>query len=279
MTDTNALSGARKYCNVTTVQYGSLIDGYFQLATTYPHEFVSTPFKYNSSFIRKDISADDLKTLLYDTKDGKGESVWGTLDVTRNSYTPTTDERWSGGYAWTITFTTRPGNVPQMGSWRDVSNDTIYDSLQVNFKASDLTTSAWTTLQVADEKGSSDDLYRGLANYWEFTEDDPATSPRDGNQVMGTFGLTFGDDKSAADSFPVQNETTFLALSAKEFKTTIQNTLFGGNDYVDVTRSTSYTRAMGYTYSVVFRHREVGGDLDLFGTRTANLKAMMPRSW
>ena len=60
---TNAYDG-EKFCNVTTIQDGSLLDGYFMLGTTYPHEYIHYPRNYNSSYIRRDIEADTLATLL-----------------------------------------------------------------------------------------------------------------------------------------------------------------------------------------------------------------------
>ena len=42
-------------------------------------------------------------------------------------------------------------------------------------------------------------------------------------------------------------------------------------DVVDVTRSADTSRAMGYSYTIVYRHEDVGADQPLLGTDTTNL--------
>jgi hypothetical protein len=254
---TNAFDG-EKFCNITTMQDGSLVDGYFQLGTTYPHEYVNYPVQYNSTYLRRDIEADLLASLLESVvvdcnKHGSSSSpyywdecssyeqddvfkkVWGDLTIERNSYTPSADTRWSGGYAWTITFTSRPGNVPQMSSSTYVTNqastsrpndyDLIFPPLNVEFKAQQITKSSQVepTLQVADERGSSGvDMYQGVDNYFEFSVDEPTVSATDGNQIIGTFGLNYGGVSSSQTAFSVQAQNaslnSFEAMSAKNSK-------------------------------------------------------------
>jgi hypothetical protein len=254
---TNAFDG-EKFCNITTMQDGSLVDGYFQLGTTYPHEYVNYPVQYNSTYLRRDIEADLLASLLESVvvdcnKHGSSSSpyywdecssyeqddvfkkVWGDLTIERNSYTPSADTRWSGGYAWTITFTSRPGNVPQMSSSTYVTNpastsrpndyDLIFPPLNVEFEAQQITKSSQVepTLQVADERGSSGvDMYQGVDNYFEFSVDEPTVSATDGNQIIGTFGLNYGGVSSSQTAFSVQAQNaslnSFEAMSAKKIQ-------------------------------------------------------------
>jgi hypothetical protein len=276
---TNAYDG-EKFCNVTTIQDGSLLDGYFMLGTTYPHEYVHYPRNYNSSYIRRDIEADTLATLLQDVtvkcnesnsgsyhgaspyvdhqvagQQGmdaiyywddcpsyEGDSVWGELTIERNSYTPSADDRWSGGYAWTITFTTRPGNVPQMSSSRDLPKltesfpldyENEYPSLTVDFDKALITqkSSVDSTVEVADEQGTSSvDIYQGKDNYFVFSVDEPTVSARDGNQIIGDFGLSYDGVTSSQSAFSIQvidmvgndpavtKNASYEAMSAKKFK-------------------------------------------------------------
>jgi hypothetical protein len=324
---TNVYDG-KKYCNVTTIQDGTLIDGYFQLGTTYPHEYVHYPVDYNSTYIRKDVEGTALATLLegvvsicnqteksYNSKTFEDhtdprsgtptiynwddcvddEKVWGELTIERNSYTPSSDTRWSGGYAWTITFTTRPGNVPQMRSSMELMHDIrtatsrpslpFYSSLGVTFDKEGITaaSSVATSLEVADEKGTSGvDIYQGADNYFKFSVDEPTTPARDGNQIFGKFGLSFDGVSSATSAFSVQplgttgtdgrrsynRNVSYEAMSAQTFKQIFENELFKGKDIVDVSRSKTYTQAMGYTYTVFFRHADVGENIDLVTSNT-----------
>jgi hypothetical protein len=125
-------------------------------------------------------------------------------------------------------------------------------------------------------------MYQGADNYFQFSVDEPAISARDGNQVFGKFGLSFGGVSSATSAFSVQplgttgtdgrrvydKNVSYEAMSAHTFKTIFETELFKGKDIVDVSRSTTYTQAMGYTYTVFFRHSDVGENIDLVTANT-----------
>ena len=90
-------------CNVTTLQDGSLISGGFRLGTTYPHEYVGSPARYNSSVLRWNVEAATLEAALEAELAVNGDQVWGDVTVDHAAYTPTLATRWSGGYYWAVT--------------------------------------------------------------------------------------------------------------------------------------------------------------------------------
>jgi len=251
-------------CTVTTLQEGSLISGYFYVSTTYPHEYEGNISTYNSTAIRWSEDSSDLATLLENEVNYQGEKVFGSMTVVRSYYTSGT--RWSGGYTWTLTFTSRSGNVPALGVHTNgtLVNSTVSDLTNPNGASSNST----VYLEVSDAKSGSCDTFQGSSNYHYFSKSDPATAV-DGNQICGTYGLTF--DTNSTTGISVQNSTTYEALSADDFKTLFVNKLLGNIDGIDVLRSSSPTSAMGYTYTITFTGYNVGGDLALMGKSTSSL--------
>ncbi|KAH8048885.1 serine/threonine kinase [Aureococcus anophagefferens] len=93
------------YCNVTTLQDGSLADGDFSLTTYWPNERVAKPSPFNATGLRWNSPSDTMDAVMERVGAGDGVSLaFGLVDVSRSAYTPSTDTRWSGGYAWTVTF-------------------------------------------------------------------------------------------------------------------------------------------------------------------------------
>ena len=268
--DDDGFADWSKSCNVTTIQDGSLIDGEFELRTFWPHEYVGTPSSYNASNLRWSVSAARLEATLEAVMTADGGSPWGLLDVSRSAYTPSADDRWSGGFAWTVTFLSAIGNVPRM---RSVDNLTVaYDAaLPANLGQSSTGFGA-ARVEVEDEASGSYDTFgpdNALDSY-TFAEDSTGAAS-DGGQVSGYYGLEFDGTASASNAIPVANSTTREALSANEFKSAFESALFDGADTVDVARSSSPNRAAGYTYTISYRSARVGGDVPLLGTISSTL--------
>ncbi|EGB10998.1 hypothetical protein AURANDRAFT_62247 [Aureococcus anophagefferens] len=256
------------YCNVTTLQDGSLADGDFSLTTYWPNERVAKPSPFNATGLRWNSPSDTMDAVMERVGAGDGVSLaFGLVDVSRSAYTPSTDARWSGGYAWTVTFLSAIGNVPQM---KVESNVTVSYAAKTKSLASSYWGHSAVTLEVEDESSGSEDTYQGDANSYTFGLDSTGVAA-DGGQVSGSYGLTFGDTTSADTACSVANATSYKAISDAAFKAQFQAALFAGRDVVDVSRSSSPNRAAAYTYTITYRSAEVGGDVALLGTDATQL--------
>ena len=240
-------------CSVDTIQDSSVVSGHFSLETSWPHEFVSkAQGLYGTNPIRWNTDAAALKARLESVDDADGNKVFGYVNVSRTPYVPSAEDRWSGGYTYSITFLTRGGNIPALGL------DSHLGGLA-------------PILEVSDEDSGTADLYQGIANGATFASEDPGLA-RDGNQISGSFSLSWTGTPyhapvaSTGAVFNVQtggsSSDRFTALSADDFKTLFEVHVLGGAaDQVDVVRSEQHTQWMGYTYTVLFRHEDVGGDV------------------
>jgi len=242
-------------CSVNTLQESSIIDGVFKLQTTWPHEYVSeTPQLYETGNIRWNSDAQSLKDELEAITDVNGDKVFGMVDVVRTPYIPPSHSRWLGGYMWTITFLSRGGNIPSL-----------------TFDNSSLTGITNPFLEVSDEDSGTDDLYQGVRNSATFSADDPGLA-RDGNQVSGSFALSWLGNgyhdaiATTSNVFTVQtggsSSDQYTALSADGFKALFEEHVLSNSvNQVDVVRSEQPTQWMGFTYTIIFRHEDVGGDV------------------
>ena len=242
-------------CSVDTIQDSSLIDGSFTLQTTWPHEYVSETIEvYETTFMSWNIEPHNLKFALESISDSDGNKVFGLVSVDRSPYVPPTHSRWSGGYQWAITFLSRGGNVPAM---------TFDDSSLIGLDVS---------LEISDQDSGASDLFQGIRNSAAFSSNDPNLA-RDGNQISGSFSLFWGGNNyhpsiETGELFPVQtggsSTDQYTALSAEGFKSLFEEYILGeSNDQIDVIRSEVPTQWMGFTYTLVFRHEDVGGDVPL----------------
>eukprot|EP00970_Alexandrium_tamarense_P009994 scaffold1976_cov187-Alexandrium_tamarense.AAC.23 len=250
----NTVSGTSD-CTVSTLQDASIIGGHFKLQTLWPHEYVAeSPQLYETGIIRWNCDAAILKRELESITDVNNNKVFGSVHVTRNPYSSPSQSRWSGAYLWTITFQSRGGNVPAL------TFDSSY-LVGVNPR-----------LAVSDEDSGDNDLFQGVKNSASFIDNDPGLA-RDGNQLAGSFALswpgnTYHDAVVTSDVFSIQTGGSlgnrFTALSADAFKALFEEyVLLGAVDQVDVVRSEQPTQWMGYSYSVKFRHEDVGGDVPI----------------
>ncbi|KAH8064142.1 hypothetical protein JL720_12940 [Aureococcus anophagefferens] len=245
---------------------GSLADGDFSLTTYWPNERVAKPSPFNATGLRWNSPSDTMDAVMERVGAGDGVSLaFGLVDVSRSAYTPSTDTRWSGGYAWTVTFLSAIGNVPQM---KVESNVTVSYAAKTKSLASSYWGHSAVTLEVEDESSGSEDTYQGDANSYTFGLD--STGAADGGQVSGSYGLTFGDTTSADTAFSVANATSYKAISDAAFKAQFQAAL-RGRASPPTSRSSSPNRAAAYTYTITYRSAEVGGDVALLGTDATQL--------
>lgn len=250
----NSISGNNQ-CHVYTLQDSSLIGGYFRLETVWPHEYLAEiPTVFETDSIRWNSDALTVKVSLEAVVDINGDKVFGSVNVARAPYVPPLHSRWSGGYLWTITFSSRGGNIPALG----------YDEFSL--------TGVNPFLEVSDEDSGVTDTYQGVRNSATFGADDPGYA-RDGNQIAGAFSLSWSGNAyhgpvATTDVFSVQTggsqSDRYTALSADNFKGLFEEyVLLNSVDQVDVVRSKHPTQWMGYTYTIIFRHQDVGGNVPL----------------
>ncbi len=240
-------------CNVNTLQDSSVIGGYFRLQTNWPHEYlIETPEVFVTDSIRWNSDAQTIKASLEAITDINGDKVFGLVNVSRAPYVPPSHSRWSGGYLWTITFSSRGGNIPALAY--DVSS----------------LTGANTLLEVSDEDSGESDKYQGVHNSATFGTDDPGLA-RDGNQISESFSLSWSGNAYygsvvTTNVFTVQTggsqSDRYTALSADNFKALFEeHVLLNSVNQVDVIRSEHPTQWMGYSYTIIFRHQDVGGNI------------------
>ncbi|KAL7440180.1 hypothetical protein ACHAXH_004154 [Discostella pseudostelligera] len=240
-------------CYVNTLQDSSVVGGHFRLQTRWPHEYVTeTPELFQTDSIRWNSDAQSVKASLEAITDSNGDKVFGLVNVSRAPYVPSFHSRWSGGYLWTITFSSRGGNIPAL----------TYDD--------SLLTGDNTVLEVSDEDSGESDTYQGIRNSATFGVDDPGQA-RDGNQISGAFflswsGNAYHDPVVTTNVFTVQTggsqSDRYTALSADHFKSLFEEyVLLNSVNQVDVVRSDHPTQWMGFSYTIIFRHEDVGGNV------------------
>ena len=177
-------------------------------------------------------------------------------------------------------------DLPKLTESFPLDYENEYPSLTVDFDKALITqkSSVDSTVEVADEQGTSSvDIYQGKDNYFVFSVDEPTVSARDGNQIIGDFGLSYDGVTSSQSAFSIQvidmvgndpavtKNASYEAMSAKKFKQIFEAELFNGKDVVDVSRSSTWSQAMGFTYTVFFRHSDVGENIELVGTDNSGL--------
>lgn len=116
--DMNALDPpVGRQCQITDEVDGSIVWGEFTLSTSYPHEKEGTPlWEYTTAPLSWRASAEDVQAALEAVRDLDNTQVFGSVDVVRHVYWPDGVYKWSGQYNWSITFDTRPGDVPMTRS-------------------------------------------------------------------------------------------------------------------------------------------------------------------
>lgn len=198
-----------RQCQVTDETDGSFVSGDFTLALTYPHEREIDPpgGPFSSTAISWRATAAEVEAALEAVEDGSDKNVFGDVTVSRDVYQPPTEDRWSGQYQWTITFNTRPGNVPDI-----VPDASSAPAMATNDAAVTVTMVVGTTT--------------------------------DGNEVDGGFGLSFCPNGEIASCQNTANSYFDADLTANEFKHRFSEAFFyRGDATIEATAGASDVRA------------------------------------
>ncbi|EQC27008.1 hypothetical protein SDRG_15222 [Saprolegnia diclina VS20] len=230
------VTSGTKTCSVTRTSIGSMMYGTFTLSLTRASDGVL--------FTTPAIPFDATPAALTQLLQGVGavaEWVWGTVSVTRSMYPPA-PTRWSGGYAWTITFLSRGWNVPKMTFTSSLGN----------------AIGATPAPVVVIEDATS------LLT--------PSLGSVDGNQISGSFKLSYngvvtaaacvlGTNTDAGDILvgPTVRDTAFETYLKAQF----------GWTSVSVYRSLP-TRALGFTWSITYTDANTGGNVPLIQVVSPN---------
>jgi len=178
-------TGAPSICGVVSRVAGSLLGGTFNLGLTYPHWQLGTPLQYTTPLIRWNANPVTVKNILQAVKDNLNYTdVFGFVAVSRTPFVPDGDTKWSGQYTWTIEFLSRGGNVPP-----------VVPSSTYLISSTGLTTHIYVN------------------GYGEHN---------DGNEISGTFGLSFTLGISANKSGSVF--TSYMSSTA--FKNAFNRAFF-----------------------------------------------------
>ncbi|KAH8098077.1 serine/threonine kinase [Aureococcus anophagefferens] len=124
------------YCNVTTLQDGSLADGDFSLTTYWPNERVAKPSPFNATGLRWNRRTRWTRHGAAGAGDGVS-LAFGLVDVSRSAYTPSTDTRCG---TFSVAFN---GAKTEEMEWQEAADeveyvieklDTIGDKVQLEFE-------------------------------------------------------------------------------------------------------------------------------------------------
>jgi hypothetical protein len=212
---------------------GSFIKGSATFGVNYPHVYETTDgvvTQEDSGAMRYNIPASGLAADLSVVSDTNGagggaNSAFGSLNVVRTSYTPTGHLRWSGGYTWTVTFTSRNGTIDPIvatSSLTDAAGQTV--SLETGYAAN-----------YAQNFSRSSNL---------LSSDDPGTAVA-GNQVSGFVSINQrGGTGSEIYYTPWDLSDTSESSVHNVFE-------YHGVLGVEVSRG-SINAAMGYSWTLTF---------------------------
>jgi len=226
-------------CIVDTIQPGSFLGGNFSLILSFPHAYNGEAVDDRSDAVPYNIDPTSFASVL-----SSANNTFGDVEVERSVYIPDGFNRWTGGYIWTVAFKTRNGDIPTMQVYTQLTTTNNTAHINVGTQSSPLAVG------------------------------DPGTAV-EGNQVGGFYGLTFVDHNgtlvsSGSTAFPVVSPASGEALNASEFEQILYN-MFDQRDLFDVTRSATPNSVMGYTYTVEFTGRELGGNTNMFQPVTTSL--------
>ncbi|KAF1784582.1 Immunoglobulin-like fold [Phytophthora cactorum] len=238
--DTVAVVYSGGNCNVYGYSRvtGSMIIGTFQIGLVREADAMQTlvvPTPQYTGNIPWDVSEADMKSIL-ETVTQNSKKVFGTVTVKRTVYSPT-GNKWSGGFTWQITFTTRGGNIPKMVTRTVVGATTTL-------------TTPTNGAPTADVEDATHPL-------------NPFANSRDGNQVMGTMMLKFRD---VAATLPctIGVDTSLATLDTSVRDTLLESFIVTNLKIpsIEIMRSAA-TQAMGFTWTISFSDASTGGDIGL----------------
>lgn len=282
-----------RQCQVTDEIDGTFVTGYFSLSTAYPHAKVSDSVSnYSSASLSWRSTATEVEAALEAVTDLGGERVFGDVSIDRHAYWPPGTYKWSGQYNWSVTFDSRPGNIPQMqsnssllssaGSGTGIAlvetardGNEIDGSFGLSFcpNGEDCVTTnashfgAFLTASEMAHKFSQAFFTRGVVEL-NVTSSGASNEVRmrnansdDGLRVSDW--IVIGDHYYTVDGvtedFGGQDYPFVVTLGGDLVAAdALYNAVFG-EMAVSVTRS-SATQAMGYSWEVTFSNKTVGGD-------------------
>lgn len=106
-----------RQCQVTAEVDGSFVSGDFTLSMSYPHVTEGIPiWNYTTVPLSWRATADEMDSALEAVRDIENARAFGSVSVERHVYWPAGVFKWSGQFNWSITFDSRPGDVPEMQS-------------------------------------------------------------------------------------------------------------------------------------------------------------------
>ncbi|KAL3663536.1 hypothetical protein V7S43_011423 [Phytophthora oleae] len=224
-------------CTVARTVVGSMIMGTFQIGLVSEDDAnLPSPPLQNSPDIPWDASEADMKSILESVVTSNSKKVFGTVSVKRTVYPPTGD-KWSGGFTWQITFTSRGWNIPLMETQTVVSGTKIL-------------TTPTNGAPIAEVEDATHTLT-------------PFANSRDGNLVKGTMMLKF-KEVAANIACEIGTHTTLATLDTRIRDTTLE--IFF-KDYLNIQTSeimrSAATQARGFTWTITFSDPATGGDVGL----------------
>ncbi|KAF4149257.1 Fibronectin type III domain [Phytophthora infestans] len=221
-------------CTVTPTVTGSMIIGTFQIGLVSEADAMQTlvvPTPVYTGDIPWDVSETDLKSNLESITQGT-KKVFGTVTVKRSVYSPT-GNKWSGGFTWQITFSSRGGNIPKMVTRTVVG-----------------ATKTLTTPTNGAPTASVEDATHPL---------DPFANSRDGNQVLGALMLKFRDVTSTLPC-RIGVDTSLASLDVSVRDTVLESFIITNLKIptIEIMRSAA-TQAIGFTWTISFSDASTGG--------------------
>ncbi|KAI9993650.1 hypothetical protein PInf_015936 [Phytophthora infestans] len=160
-----------------------------------------------------------------------------TLTIRRRSVYSPTGNKWSGGFTWQITFSSRGGNIPKMVTRTVVG-----------------ATKTLTTPTNGAPTASVEDATHPL---------DPFANSRDGNQVLGALMLKFRDVTSTLPC-RIGVDTSLASLDVSVRDTVLESFIITNLKIptIEIMRSAA-TQAIGFTWTISFSDASTGGDVGL----------------
>ncbi|KAG6623132.1 Titin isoform N2B [Phytophthora cinnamomi] len=230
--------GTAAICLVTRSTIGSTLTGTFKIGllsqddtdVNNPDAAYTDAQAVYSGDIPWDASESVMQAALEAVDQQVGKVVFGTVNIQRSVYSPT-GNKWSGGFSWQITFTSRPWDIPTIkvdDTGLKSSNDTLY------------------TAQM-----TVGDAANPLLN--------PAVSCNNGNQIGGTMDITF-EGITATCTLGV--DTSMVTLNQTVEDANFEN--FFINDLkiptITIMRSPA-SQALGFNWTITFIDPSTGGDV------------------
>ncbi|POM78768.1 Hypothetical protein PHPALM_3665, partial [Phytophthora palmivora] len=234
---------------------GSMITGTFKIGLVSEADATQvSPTPQYTADIPWDASEADMKAIL-EAVPQNSKSVFGMVTVKRTVYSPT-GNKWSGGFTWQITFTSRGWNIPRMVTMIADPNTLVKTLTSTHNPSVDIPTA------------TVEDATNPL---------NPFANSQDGNQVLGKMMLKFRDVASPV-ACEIGTDTSLDTLDTRVRDTALES-FFRTNlkINVDIMRSAA-TQARGFTWTISFSDAATGGDVGLLQIVSSQLTGKNVRS-